>query len=309
MSMVERESPKSQLDRHVSLTYRWVDVVQAYIATTKPKIQIMLLFTAATAMIVAHHGFPRWSLFINTLLGLVLATGGSASINMWFDRDIDAVMQRTSKRPIPLGRVPAHHVLILGLLLIAGSFVYLNLAVNPLTAGLALGGAFYYAVIYTMWLKRRTPQNIVIGGGAGAFPPLVGWAGVTGHLGLAAIIMFAIIFLWTPPHFWALALYKNEDYTKAGIPMMPVVKGARKTKIQSVVYAVLLIIASVLLAWTGQVGLVYAAVAGVVGIIFLGFVLRSYFEPDASMVWAKRTFLCSLIYLPVVFVMMMLNMR
>jgi protoheme IX farnesyltransferase len=281
----------------------------AYVATTKPKIQIMLLFTGYAAMIVAMHGIPRIGLTINTLLGLALATGGSASINMWYDRDVDAIMHRTANRPIPTGQLKPRNVMLFGVALIAISFFYLIWTVNPLTAGLALGGAFYYAVIYTMWLKRRTPQNIVIGGGAGAFPPLVGWAAITGHLALAPILMFAIIFLWTPPHFWALALYKNEDYTRAGIPMMPVVKGARSTKRQSLVYAVLLLAVSLLLVFTGQVGWIYTTVAGVIGLVFLGFVLRSFLESDDSLVWAKRTFLCSLIYIPAVFVMMVANIR
>jgi protoheme IX farnesyltransferase len=280
----------------------------AYLELTKPKIQIMLLFTAYCAMIVAHHGFPGWATTLATLFGLALSTGGSAAINMWYDRDIDAIMGRTSQRPIPTGRVSANRALGFGLLLIVLSFVSLDYFVNPLTAWLSVSGAFYYAVIYTMWLKRRTPENIVIGGGAGSFPPLVGWAAMTGHLGIASVIMFLIIFLWTPPHFWALALYKNSDYVKANIPMMPVIKGPRSTKVQSIIYAVLLFAVSLLLPLTGAVGIAYTIIAAVAGAVFLAFTVMSYREPATEFKWAKRTFLISLAYLPVVFLFMVFSM-
>lgn len=305
MSTIGSELP--QFRRHEMSLVRFGRKVQQYIALTKPKIQIMLIFTAYIAMIVAEHGVPSFGRTVFTLLGLVLATGGSAAINMWYDRDIDVMMSRTLKRPLPLGAVNATGALVFGVTLIAASFTMLAIFVNVMTATLALGGAFYYAVVYTMWLKRRTPQNIVIGGGAGAFPPLVGWAGVTGHVSLAALIMFAIIFLWTPPHFWALALFKNEDYVKANIPMMPVVKGAHVTKVQSVVYAVLLLVVSLMLYSTGAVHAMYIVVAGLCGIAFLVLNILLLKSPDTSMVWAKRTFFASLLYLPIVFVGMLIS--
>ena len=245
--------PNSRIDGESSVN-RMFKTVISYVELTKPKIQIMLLFTAYCAMLVAEHGMPGWRLTFEALFGLALSGAGSAAVNMWYDRDIDAIMNRTAGRPIPKGSVGGNSALVFGVILIVISFVWLFTLVNPMAAYLALGGAIYYAVIYTMWLKRCTPQNIVIGGGAGAFPPLVGWAAVTGHIGIAAIIMFAIIFFWTPPHFWALALYKNDDYVRAGIPMMPVVRGPKCTKQQSVVYSVILTITAVSLYLTGDVG-------------------------------------------------------
>jgi len=278
-----------------------------YVTLTKPRIQIMLVFTAYAAMIVARRGLPDWRTAIFTLVGLVLATGGSAAINMWYDRDIDIIMSRTSNRPIPQQLVKPHYAAIYGTVLIILSFVLLIVFVNLLTAVLAVLGAFYYAVFYTMWLKRRTPQNIVIGGGAGAFPPLIGWAGVTGHLSLAPVIMFAIIFFWTPPHFWSLALYKNADYVKAKIPMMPVVRGATSTKRQSIAYAVVLLFVSLLLSLTGYGGLVFNIFATLLGLIFLVFLWMTLRESNDSFVWAKRTFKYSLIYLPMVFLVMVVS--
>lgn len=281
-----------------------VSTIRSYVVLTKPKIQLMLLFTAYCAMFLANRGIPSTRVAIYTLVGLGLSGAGSAAVNMWYDRDIDVVMKRTEHRPIPNGEVKATSALIYGVILIAVSFVWLWLSVNTLTAVMALSGAFYYAVIYTAWLKRRTPQNIVIGGGAGAFPPLVGWAAVTGHLSLAAVMMFAIIFLWTPPHFWALALYKNDDYTRAGIPMMPVVRGAKSTKIQSLVYALILAVVAVGFGFIEHLGIAYEIVAIVDNVIFLLFNVRLYFETDGSMKWAKRTFVVSIIYLPILFLAM-----
>lgn len=285
-------------------TRNWITTVRALFSLTKPRIQILLAFTAYCAMVVASRQVPNVRVTIFTLFGLVLATGGSAVINMWFDRDIDAIMSRTKKRPIPMGLINPHVALVYGLVLIAASFVLLSTTVNLLSAVLALIGAFYYCVIYTMWLKRTTVHNTVIGGGAGAFPPLVGWAAITGHVSTASVLMFAIIFLWQPPHFWALALFKNMDYVKAHIPMMPAVRGPRHTKIQSLVYASLLLISTVALYFTGVTGIVYLVVSTIFGIVFLIYNIRLFFESDDGTVWAKKTFLCSLMYLPVVFLAM-----
>ncbi|MCL6454898.1 MAG: heme o synthase [Alicyclobacillus sp.] len=278
--------------------------VRSFVVLTKPKIQGLLLFTAFCAMLLADRGLPNVRVLVCTLVGLGLSGAGSAAINMWYDRDIDSVMSRTADRPIPNGEVAPMAALVYGMGLVVVSFAWLLVTVNWLAAVTTLAGAFYYAVIYTMWLKRRTPQNIVIGGGAGAFPPLVGWAGATGHLSLAAWLMFAIIFLWTPPHFWALALYKNEDYTRAGIPMMPVVRGERSTKIQSLLYAVALALVAVGFARVSHLGWKYTLVAVVANLVFLAFNVRLCFERDGQLRWAKRTFLASVIYLPILFVAM-----
>jgi protoheme IX farnesyltransferase len=280
-----------------------------YVQLLKPRIILLLVITAYCAMVVAAHGLPPFFLSLYAMLGLALSAGGAHAVNMWYDRDIDALMARTHERPVPQGRIPATRSLTIGISLMAISFVLLLVTVNLLTALLALGGFLYYVLIYTMWLKRSTPQNIVIGGGAGAFPPLIGWAAVTGSVGLAAVLMFLIIFLWTPPHFWALALYRQDDYRRAGVPMMPVVRGERSTKLQMVSYAALLLVASAGLYFTGVVGAVYLAVAIALSAGFLAqtLVLLREHAPETKL--AKRTFGYSLLYLTVLFAAMVLNVR
>jgi protoheme IX farnesyltransferase len=283
-------------------------VLGDYVSLAKPRIVLLLLITCACAMVVAADGVPDVGVGLVTLLGLALSAGGANAINMWYDRDIDAVMARTQDRPVAAGRLPPRAALWAGIGG-AGLAVAILLTVNPLTAALALGGFVYYVFVYTMWLKRRTPLNIVIGGGAGAFPPLVGWAAVTGHVGLAAVLMFGIVFLWTPPHFWALALYRQEDYRRAGIPMMPISRGERTTKRQVVYYTVLLLVVSALLYTTGRVGAVYLAVAVLLGLGFIGYGVRLLREHPPEDLWAKRTFRYSLVYLAVLFGAMMLNLK
>ncbi|MCL6548619.1 MAG: heme o synthase [Alicyclobacillus sp.] len=263
---------------------------------------MLLLFTEYCAMLAAQGGIPAWSRTWPALLGLALSAGGAAAINMWYDRDIDGLMQRTAGRPLPSGALQPWQALAYGVALIAAGGTVLWVWSGPLASLLTLAGSVYYAVVYTMMLKRRTPQNIVIGGGAGAFPPLVGWAAVTGHLGLTAWMLFGIVFLWTPAHFWALALYKNEDYTRAGVPMMPVVRGARTTKRQMVLYNALLLLVSLVPAWTVHRGWLYAAGALVLGVWFLLGSIRLWYEPDDEFTWARRTFFASLMYLPLVFI-------
>ncbi|MDQ0191051.1 protoheme IX farnesyltransferase [Alicyclobacillus cycloheptanicus] len=289
---------------HKSSTLKVVEVAKAYLTLTKPRIAILLLFTAFAAMIVAAQGIPTLRQMVLGLVGLGLSAGGAAAINMWYDRDIDAVMTRTAKRPLPSGVVSPGQALTFGLLLGVASVVLLATTVNWLAAILSGAGYVYYAVIYTMLLKRRTPQNIVIGGGAGAFPPLVGWAVVTGHLSLMAVLMFVVIFLWTPSHFWGLALYKNEDYTRAGVPMMPVAKGSRSTKRQMVAYAVLLLAASLALTPVMRAEILYTVLAGIFGLGFLLVNIRLLSEPDDEHRWSKRTFFASLLYLPAMFTVM-----
>lgn len=278
--------------------------VLAYIALTKPRIQLMLLFTAYCAMVIANRAAPDIRITIPTLAGLALSTGGSAAINMWYDRDIDAIMGRTSHRPIPTGQVKPAGALIFGVALMGLSFGILIVWTNVLTAMLSFLGAFYYAVVYTMWLKRRTPHNIVFGGGAGALPPLIGWTAITGHFSWPAWIMFGIIVLWTPPHFWSLALYKNQEYARAGIPMMPTVRGARSTKIQSLMYAITLVPVSLSLYLTGAVTEMFVWMAAIASFVFLWAVIRSWMESDDTFIWPKRTFLWSLGYLPSLFMAM-----
>jgi heme o synthase len=278
--------------------------IRAYITLTKPRIMLLLVFTAYCAMAVAAGRLPGFGLTVATLSGLALASGGAAAINMWYDRDIDPIMHRTAGRPLPTGLVTPKQVLLFGILLGVASFVELAAFVNLTSALLAVAGYVYYAVIYTMLLKRRTPQNIVVGGGAGGFPPLVGWAAVAGHLAWPAFALFGIIFLWTPGHFWALALYKNDDYKRAHIPMMPVVRGPKSTKNQMVIYTVLLMVLSIGLYFSGLVGGLYLWTAILLGVMFLVSNIVLKFQDDDKLIWAKRTFICSLIYLPVVFVAM-----
>ncbi|MDE0723452.1 MAG: heme o synthase [Alphaproteobacteria bacterium] len=239
----------------------------------KPRIILLLVITCAGAMGVATRGntdLMSWSLAFYACFGLAMSASGANMVNMWYDRDIDKVMNRTKNRPLPSGRMSPATVLGLGIFLGVFSTVFLWFLVNPITALMALSGYLFYVFIYTFWLKRRTVQNIVIGGAAGAFPPLVGWAAVRGDVtALEPWLMFAIIFLWTPPHFWALALKKCGDYTKAGVPMMPVVKGEAETKSQIVYYMLILIPVTLLMAIGKSIGMLYLLTAFVLGAIWL----------------------------------------
>jgi protoheme IX farnesyltransferase len=279
-----------------------------YVQLLKPRIILLLIITSYCAMVVASHGLPAfWPSLLGTL-GLALSAGGAHAVNMWYDRDIDALMARTNDRPVPSGRIPATRSLIIGIALEVVSFALL-LDLNLLTALLSLGGFIYYVGIYTMWLKRRTPQNIVIGGGAGAFPPLIGWAAVTGHLSLAAFWMFLIIFLWTPAHFWSLALFRQDDYRRANVPMMPVARGERVTKVQSLMYTLMLLAATLGLYLTGVVGSLYLAAAAVLGVGFVAMCLGLLRERAPEVRWAKATFGYSLVYLTLLFAAMVLNVH
>jgi protoheme IX farnesyltransferase len=271
-----------------------------YLTLTKPRIMVLLLLTAACGMFVAAQGLPPLGVFAATLAGLALACGGASALNHVIDRDIDVHMARTDRRPVAAQRVPAARALEFGLALSAFSFVLLACATNLLTAMLALTGNLFYVVVYTGYLKRRTAQNIVIGGAAGAVPPLVGYAAVSGNLTLTALILFLIVFVWTPPHFWALALLIQRDYRAAGVPMMPVVQGPAATARMIVRYSVLLVLVTLLPMATGVVGLGYAAAALLLGgtFIWLAIRLRSRQTPHA----AKLLFHYSLLYLALVFV-------
>src|SRR5436190_17430143 len=241
-----------------------------YVTLTKPRIMTLLLLTGACGMVIAARGLPSLSLFAATMLGLALACGGASALNHVLDADIDRLMgKRTEKRPVAAGRIDAGRALEFGLTLSAFSFVLLASAVNVLTAVLALAGNLFYVLVYTRWLKRSTPQNIVIGGAAGAVPPLVGWAAATGHVGLAAWILFALVFVWTPPHFWALALLIKRNYAAAGIPMLPVVRGDRETVKQIVLYSFVLVGVTVVPFFYGALGLVYLVAAVALGAWFI----------------------------------------
>ena len=280
-------------------------MVRDYVALTKPKVQSLLLLTTATTMYVA--GDPSIGLVAATCFGGYLSAGGAGAVNHYYDRDIDAKMARTADRPVPSGRVAPTAALVYGLALSALSFVWLSALVNVLAAVLALTGFIGYTLVYTVYLKRRTPQNIVIGGAAGAVPPLVGWAAVEGSVAPAAWYLFAIVFYWTPPHFWALSLLMKDEYARVGIPMMPVVRGEEETRRQITLYSVLLVFLTFLPVMFGFFGLIYAVFATGLGAAFVGLALRLQRLADRKA--ALRMYLFSLAYLAVLFVAMVLDAR
>jgi heme o synthase len=280
-------------------------VVADYVTLTKPRVQLLLLLTTVTTMYVA--GDPTLTLVALTVLGGSLSAGGAAAVNHYWDRDIDAQMARTATRPVPSGRVSPRAALIYGLVLEAASFALLATTVNLLSAFLALAGFLGYVFVYTIWLKRSTPQNIVIGGAAGAVPPLVGWAAVTGGLDPAALYLFAIVFYWTPPHFWALSLLMKDEYARVGVPMMPVVHGEVETRRQVVLYTTLLFVLTLLPVAFGFFGAVYAVAAVALGGVFLTFAVRLQRRADRAS--ALRTYLYSLLYLALLFGAMVLDAR
>jgi heme o synthase len=273
------------------------------VTLTKPRIISLLLVTTIAPMFITPAGLPTWSQILWVLLGGYLMAGGANAINMWFDRDIDTRMSRTRLRPIPSGRVSAGFGLTFGVSLGLAAFAVFWYRVNPLSAWLALGGLLFYVFIYTIWLKRTSPQNIVIGGAAGAFPPLVGWAAMTGRLDLAAVYLFAIIFYWTPPHFWALALIKQADYARAGIPMMPVVRGEARTKYEMLVYTLLLLPLTLMPTLFGALGLFYGVAAALLGARLLWYCIRLRRERSVTPV-AWQMYRYSLLYLALLFVAM-----
>jgi protoheme IX farnesyltransferase len=274
-----------------------------YLTLTKPRIMSLLLLTGGAGAFVGASGVPAWGAFAAMLAGLALACGGASALNHYLDRDIDRLMgARTEQRPVASGRVPAPRALEFGLALSAASFVLLDSLVNLPTALLALTGNLFYVVVYTRWLKRSTPQNIVIGGAAGAVPPLVGYASASGHLGWAALAMFAIVFVWTPPHFWALALMIKEHYARAGVPMLPVARGDRETARQIVLYTAVLVAVTLVPVGLGVFGVVYGVAALALGALFAWYALelRRSLERRA----AVQLFHYSLLYLALLFVAM-----
>jgi protoheme IX farnesyltransferase len=272
-------------------------VLGDYVELTKPKVQSLLLLTTIATMYVA--GDPSPLLVFWTCLGGYLSAGGAGAVNHWFDRDIDAQMARTATRPVPSGRVAPYAALTFGCVLAALSLLELSLAVNPLAAALSFSGFLGYVFVYTVWLKRRTPQNIVIGGAAGAVPPLVGWAAVTGSVSGTAVILFFIVFFWTPPHFWALSLLMKGEYEKVGVPMLPVVRGEAETRRQILLYSVLLYAVTQLPFCAGGFGAIYLVASLTLGLGFIAGAVRLYRKADRRS--ALQLYLFSLAYLALLF--------
>jgi heme o synthase len=280
-------------------------VLADYLELTKPRVQSLLLLTTVTTMLVA--GSPSVTLVLLTCLGGYLSAGGAGAVNHYYDRDIDAQMARTANRPVPAGRVAPRSALLFGLVLATASFVLMSLTINLLAASLSLAGFAGYVGVYTIWLKRRTPQNIVIGGAAGAIPPLVGWAAVTGNVSWLAIYLFALVFFWTPPHFWALSLLMKEEYAKVGVPMLSVVRGETETRRQILLYSVLLYAVSQLPFCAGGLGAFYLVASLPLGGAFIGGAVLLQRRADRRS--ALRLYLFSLAYLALLFVAMVVDVK
>lgn len=275
------------------------NVVMDYVALTKPRIVAALLLTAMGGMFAAAGGLPDPSIVVAILVGGALGAGGAQALNHYLDRDIDALMRRTSNRPVATGRISPQRALAFGVLLNVAAFIVLSSMANTLSAVLTLSATLFYVLVYTMGLKRTTPQNIVIGGAAGAIPPVVAWAAVTGEVGLEAMYMFAIVFFWTPPHFWALALLIKDDYARAGVPMLPVVAGVAETKLHIFLYTLTLAALSVLFFTTGAMGWLYLGSAIGLGALFIYYSWRLLRQPESE--GARGLYLYSLAYLALLF--------
>ncbi len=272
-----------------------------YIELLKPRVMSLVVFTGLAGIVLAPgHIHPLIGAV--AMLCIAVGAGASGAINMWYDRDIDAVMTRTANRPIPSGRVGADEALGFGVTLAAFSILVMGVAVNWVAAALLAMTIGFYIFVYTMGLKRRTPQNIVIGGAAGAFPPMIGWAAVTGGVALPSVLLFLLIFLWTPPHFWALALFRNSDYTRAGVPMMPVVAGPQSTKWQMLAYTLLLLPVAAAPFFAGIAGPFYLVASSLLGLMFVGFAVQVLRAKDDGP--AKKMFAFSILYLFLLFALM-----
>lgn len=270
-----------------------------FVALTKPRIIELLLVTTLPTMIVAARGWPGWGLMVVTLAGGTLAAGGANAFNMVADRDIDAIMKRTRRRPLVTGVVSPAEAVVFALALEAAAFALLWTLVNPLAALLAAGATLFYVFVYTLWLKRTSRQNIVIGGAAGAVPVLVGWAAVRNSIGWAPIVLFALMFVWTPPHFWALAIRYRDDYRAADVPMMPVVTTEKKTATQILAYSVLVAAVSLVFGWTAGMGPLYWVSAAALGLIFCVMAVRLWRQPTQEV--AMRLFRWSITYVTLLF--------
>jgi protoheme IX farnesyltransferase len=276
-----------------------------YLELTKPRVVALIVFTAIIGMFLATPALPPWETVVLASIGIWLAAGSAAALNHLLDRERDAVMARTAARPLVTGELSPREVLIFALALGAASMVILAAFVNVLTAALTFASLIGYAVIYTVYLKRATPQNIVIGGAAGAAPPVLGWAAVTGEVHPYALLLFLIIFIWTPPHFWALAIFRRDDYSRAQVPMLPVTHGVEYTRWHVLYYTVLLLVVSLLPFVTGMTGLVYAAGALVLGIGFLWYAIRLLNPPSER--FAMDVFNYSIVYLMALFAFLLVD--
>ena len=284
----------------------WVlRVMSDYLTLTKPPIILLLLVTALGGMFLAANGKPSLSIVLLVCAGGALGAGGANSLNHYLDRDIDELMTRTKQRPVPGGRISPNKALGFGILLNLVAFLVLATWVNLLAAGLTMAATLFYVFVYTSWLKRSSPQNIVIGGAAGSIPPVVGWAAITGGLDLPALYLFAVVFFWTPPHFWALALLIEKDYERARIPMLPVVAGRQQTVLHIFVYAIALVALSLLFATTSAVGWVYLGAAALLGGVFIAMAWQ--LKRDSTTRLARRLYLYSLLYLALLFVVMIVD--
>lgn len=268
--------------------------VSDYIALLKPRVMTLVVFSGFVGLFLAPGALHPFIALI-AILCIALGSGAAGAINMWYDRDIDAVMKRTRNRPLPTGRVTPENALQFGVVLSSCSVFIMMVAVNLMAAVLLASAILFYVFIYTMWLKRSTPQNIVIGGAAGAFPPMIGWAAVTGGISLESFLLFMIVFMWTPPHFWALSLYRSEDYAKAGVPMYPVIHGDHATKKQMLIYTVLLIATTLLPVIFHMAGAIYGSAALVLGLRFLYYAIAVY--RDKANQLAPKMFGFSILYL------------
>jgi protoheme IX farnesyltransferase len=276
--------------------------LRAWLELTKPRIVLLVLFTGLPALLLAAPDLPSARVFWGAVIGIALSAASAAAFNHYYDRDIDALMVRTRLRPLPAGILAPAHAAALGLLLAWFSYVVLAVFCNPLSALIAMANIFYYAVVYTVWLKRRTPQNIVIGGGAGASAPVIAWVAVTGRLEWPAFAIAAIVFLWTPPHFWALSLYRREDYARAGVPMLPVTHGEPETRRQILLYTLALVALTLAVGPIAGLGWLYLAAAAVLGAMFIERSVKLYRNP--SEVKARALFFFSILYLFVLFLFM-----
>jgi protoheme IX farnesyltransferase len=296
----------STVETSAELTRKRVAMtLRTYLELAKLRIVLLLLFTTLTAMIIAANGIPELRILLPTLIGGALSAAGSSVINQYLDRDMDAKMTRTARRPIPSGRVSPTNALLFGLALLTWSVLILGVFVNWLAAGLALGGALYYVVIYTILLKRNTVLNILIGGGAGAMPVLVGWAAVTNSLNFEAALLFAIVFYWTPPHSWALALLVNSDYARANVPMMPVARGEEVTRRQILFYSIQLLLVSLLPGMFGTLGMIYVLAALALGLGLIRASIKLIQKKDGAA--ARTTYKFSTAYLAFLFMAMILD--
>jgi protoheme IX farnesyltransferase len=279
--------------------------MRAWLELTKPRIVLLVLFTGLPAALLAAQGHLGARVFWGAGIGIALSAMSAAAFNHYYDRDIDALMIRTRTRPLPMGTLTPPSAAALGLLLAFVSYTILTVFCNPLAALLAMANIFYYAVVYTVWLKRRTPQNIVIGGGAGASAPIIAWAAVTGRVELLPVLIAGIIFLWTPPHFWALSLYRRDDYMRAGIPMLPVVKGEAETRRQILLYSLALVPLTLVVGFMAHLGALYMSSASVLGALFIAGAVRLFRTPSTPK--AVHLFRYSIAYLFVLFLMMSLD--